>query len=118
MSDVILHLAPAGRWRTWPAGTAYLPEAYEADGFVHCTAGDELMLAVANRFYGDGPGAFVALTIDPGQLTSELRWEASVDGLAPLFPHVYGPIDAAAVMAVRPVLRAPDGRFTGFGAAQ
>ncbi|MFN8507734.1 MAG: DUF952 domain-containing protein [Dehalococcoidia bacterium] len=118
MSDVILHLAPAERWRTWPAGAAYLPEAYAADGFVHCTAGDELMLAVANRFYGEVPGDFVALTIDPARLTSELRWEASGDDLAPLFPHVYGPIDADAVLAVRPMVRAAGGRFIGFGSDQ
>jgi len=118
MGDVILHLAPAERWRTWPEGKSYLPDAYADDGFVHCTAGDELMLAVANRFYREVPGAFVALTIDPGLLTPEVRWEASGDELAPLFPHVYGPIDAAAVVGVRPVLRAADGTCTGYGAAQ
>jgi uncharacterized protein (DUF952 family) len=83
----IYHLAPAARWRGWPAGRPYLPAEYGADGFVHCTAGDELMLKVANRFYRGASGDFVLLVIDPGRLTSELRWERSGDDLAPLFPH-------------------------------
>ena len=63
----IFHLAPAARWRDWPAEQPYLPAEYAADGFIHCTAGDELMLQVANRFYRDVPGAFVLLVIDPAR---------------------------------------------------
>ena len=110
----IYHLAPAARWRDWPAGAGYLPAEYDADGFVHCTAGDELMLAVANRFYRTAPGDFVLLVIDPARLTSPLRWEQSTDGLAPLFPHIYGPIDRAAVVEVREVRRGQDGAFLGW----
>jgi uncharacterized protein (DUF952 family) len=113
-TTLIYHLAPAARWHAWPSGEGYLPAEYEADGFVHCTAGDDLMLRVANRFYRDAPGDFVLLEIAPARLTSELRWEASGDDLAPAFPHVYGPIDRAAIVAVRAVRRAPDGAFLGW----
>jgi uncharacterized protein (DUF952 family) len=112
--ELIYHLAPAERWRTWPADRPYLPADYDADGFVHCTAGDELMLAVANRFYQATPGDFVLLAIDPARLTAPVRWEQPADGLAPLFPHIYGPIDQAAVLEVRAVRRAADGRFLGW----
>jgi uncharacterized protein (DUF952 family) len=112
--ELIYHLAPAERWRSWPAAQPYLPAEYEADGFVHCTAGDELMLAVANRFYHATPGDFVLLVINPARLTAALKWEPSADGLAPLFPHIYGPIDRAAVLEVRAVRRATDGRFVGW----
>src|SRR5690242_6276625 len=47
MMNYIYHLAPAARWREWPAEQAYLPAEYAADGFIHCTAGDELMRSVA-----------------------------------------------------------------------
>jgi uncharacterized protein (DUF952 family) len=112
--QLIYHLAPAERWHGWPAGTPYLPAEYSADGFVHCTAGEALMLQVANSFYRHAPGDFVMLSIDPGQLTAPLKWEQSTDGLASLFPHIYGPIDQAAIVEVRAVRRAADGEFLGW----
>jgi uncharacterized protein (DUF952 family) len=111
---MIYHLAPATRWRDWPARAPYLPAEYEADGFVHCTAGDTLMLQVANSFYRDVLGDFVLLVIEPDRLASPLKWELSTDGLAQLFPHIYGPIDRAAVVEVRPVRRGVDGEFLGW----
>jgi uncharacterized protein (DUF952 family) len=110
----IYHLAPADRWREWPTGQPYLPVEYAADGFVHCTAGDALMIAVANRFYRMTSGDYVLLVIDPTRLTAPLKWEPSTDGLAALFPHIYGPIDRAAVVEVRAVRRADDGEFLGW----
>ena len=112
--DTIYHLAPAARWRDWPASEPYLPAEYDADGFIHCTAGDELMLKVANVVYRDAPGDFVLLVIDPQQLTAPLKWEQSTDALAALFPHIYGPIDRAAVVEVRPIRRGVDGTFLGW----
>ena len=32
----------------------------------------------------------------------------------PKFPHIYGPLNRDAIVAIRRVLRAPDGTFTGF----
>jgi len=118
MDGPILHLAPADRWEGWPPGEAYLPDAYEADGFVHCTAGDALMLTVANRFYRDTAGPFVALSIDPARLTAPLRWEAATDAPDTLFPHLYGAIDAGAVVGVRAMLRDDTGAFVGYGPPQ
>jgi uncharacterized protein (DUF952 family) len=112
--DTIYHLAPAARWHTWPAGAPYLPTEYEADGFIHCTAGDQLMLKVANTVYRDVSGDFVLLEIDPQRLTAALKWERSTDGLAAMFPHIYGPIDQAAVVEVRAVRRAANGEFVGW----
>ena len=79
------------------------------------------MLSVANRFYHDAPGEFVLLVIDPARLSAPLRWEAPVHpsggvgpDLAPLFPHIYGPIDRAAIVEVRAVRRTEDGTFLGW----
>jgi uncharacterized protein (DUF952 family) len=54
------------------------------------------------------------LVIDPARLTAPLKWEPSGDDLATLFPHIYGPIDRAAVQEVRAVRRAADGEFLGW----
>lgn len=111
---IIYHLAPAERWQRWADGAGYLPAEYDADGFVHCTAGEELMLQVANRYYRSIPGDFVVLAIDPARLSSPLRWERPADDLAPHFPHVYGPIDRAAIVSVHPAHRSADGTFRGW----
>ena len=39
---------------------------------------------------------------------------APLSQFAPVFPHIYGPIDRAAVVAVRPARRAEDGTFVGW----
>ncbi len=115
---LIYHMALATRWQTWPVGHDYLPSDYAKDGFVHCTAGDELMIKVANRFYRDVPGDFVVLVVDTDRLTSPLVWEAPTPGdtLAPLFPHIYGPINATAVVATKPLQRDATGMFVRIGA--
>jgi uncharacterized protein (DUF952 family) len=112
----IYHLAPAARWAAWPQHVPYLPAEYDADGFVHCTAGAELMIAIANRFYRSAPGAFVVLEIAPERLTAPLRWEAPADEdpLAPIFPHIYGPIAHAAVVSAHRLRRDDDGTFLGW----
>jgi uncharacterized protein (DUF952 family) len=111
--STIYHLCPVARWNAWPAETPYLPEPYEQDGFIHCTAGDELLLQVANRFYRTVPGDFVALVIETNLLTSRLVWEAPSPGdtLAPQFPHIYGPINPGAIVDVRSMQRDGTGTF-------
>ena len=90
---------------------------------MHCTGDDDTMLAVANRFYRGETEPLVVLSLESSRLTSEVRWEAPAhpDGSAPRneprFPHVYGPIDVAAVVGVRRLVRDADGRFTDYEAS-
>jgi len=115
---IIHHLALAAEYAATPAGQPYLPAAYAADGFIHCTLEPDVLLVVANRFYQGAPGEFVVLDVDPARLAAEVRYEAGQPP-APegsvlagvLFPHIYGPINCEAVVAVRQARRAPDGRF-------
>ncbi len=104
-STIIFHMAPAERWTTWPDHEPYVPAEFAVDGFVHCTAGEELMARVANTLYRDTGGDFVLLVIDVDALTAPVRWEA------PHFPHIYGPINREAIIAVRRIQRAADGAF-------
>jgi uncharacterized protein (DUF952 family) len=116
---VILHLMPSADWARWRGDGPYEPASMATEGFVHCTGDDELMLTVANRFYADESDLLV-VTLDERRLTSEVRWEAPAhpDGSAPAeseprFPHVYGPLDGAAVVEVRRLRRSGD-RFVGY----
>ncbi len=112
---VTLHLVPAERWDAWRAdpdpAAGYAPAAFEAEGFVHCTDGDDEMLAVANRFYAGEPGAFIVLDLDLALAGAPWRYD---DPGRP-YPHVYGHLRRDAVRGVRAVLRDADGRFAGYG---
>jgi uncharacterized protein (DUF952 family) len=111
---VTRHLIRADEWAAWqrdpdPAAT-YVPAGYEADGFVHCTDGDDALLATGDRHYRDVPGAFVALDVDLARVGAPWRY----DDPAGVYPHVYGPLRRDAVRRVRPVRRTANGRFVGY----
>ena len=111
MTRPTLHLVPEGVWDAHDPAEPYLPAAYPEDGFVHCTDGDEAMIAVANRFYRDDPRPFLLLTLDLDRTASRWRF----DDPSGIYPHVYGPIDKAAVTDVRRMVRGPTGRFESIG---
>jgi uncharacterized protein (DUF952 family) len=119
---VILHLLPRWIAESLDPGDAYLPSTFAADGFIHCSPSDEVMLAVANRFYADGDDELVVWTVDEDALVAEVRWEPPDHGPQPgvpddvRFPHVYGPIDVRAVVGTRGLVRGPAGgpAFVGY----
>jgi uncharacterized protein (DUF952 family) len=78
------------------------------EGFVHCSRRDQVA-ATANRFYGD-LDELVLLTIDEAALDVPVLDEDLYD-TGETFPHVYGPIPVAAVVAAQLWTRAPNGSF-------
>ena len=109
MSRRSLHMLPAAAWAERDPTSAYAPPTLAAEGFIHCTDGDDGMMATANRFYRDDPRPFVVLTLDLETTGSPWRF----DDPDRRFPHVYGTIDPRAVLGVRRLVRDPDGLFTG-----
>lgn len=115
---MIHHLLPAADWAA-AGGGVVVPTSLRTEGFVHCSADDATVLAVANAFYRDVTEPMVVLDLDDEVMGDDLRWEppAHPDGRPAdpdeaLFPHLYAPIDPSMVVAVRQVLRSPDGTFT------
>ena len=109
-----MHLAPAARFRAVPAGADYLPGDFAHDGFIHCTREPEVLLEVANAFSRDAPGEMRVLVMDPARVRAEVRFEAAAHPRGPddpLFPHIYGPLNTDAIVAVRPAVRAIDGAY-------
>ena len=103
------HLVPKSWYRAQPEDRGFLPEPFDTDGFVHLTYGLDDVLAVGDLFYRADPRPYLLLTIDLEQITSEVRH----DDDSGRYPHVYGPLDRAAIIAIHRVERAPDGSFTG-----
>jgi uncharacterized protein (DUF952 family) len=101
------HLTPRPYWEGSDPSAPYTPEAFSAEGFVHCTDGIENVVAVANRYYAGDPRPHVVLTIDLDRITAPVRYEDA----SRIYPHVYGAIERAAIVAVADMARRPDGRF-------
>jgi uncharacterized protein (DUF952 family) len=104
------HLVPRAQWEARDPYVPYAAPSLETEGFIHCTDGEAAMVATANKFYRDDPGDFVVLALDLDATGSPWR----IDEPGKPYPHVYGPIAASAVLAVRPFRRTRDGTFTGF----
>jgi uncharacterized protein (DUF952 family) len=68
---------------------------------------------VANLFYKGVPD-LVVLVIDPDRVRSEIRYE-QVPGAEAPFPHIYGPLNADAVVGTWPLEAGSDGEFAFTG---
>jgi uncharacterized protein (DUF952 family) len=75
------------------------------DGYIHLSAADQVAATAAKYFAGRTDLVLVA--IDSSRLGDRLKWEPARDGA--LFPHLYGPLDPAAAVDVRPMPLGPDG---------
>jgi uncharacterized protein (DUF952 family) len=105
------HLVPAPDWAAAATADPYRAASLDDEGFIHCTDGSRELVATANRHYRGDPRPFVVLAVDLDRVTA--RW--SVEDPAGIYPHVYGPIDRAAIMDVAPIERDPAGRFLAIG---
>jgi len=87
----------------------YRPESLANEGFVHLSYADQVQ-GVANDRYRDA-AALQVLEIDPGRLTDPIKVEDSY-GKGIAFPHLYGPLPVAAVIAIHPLPRDRHETFT------
>jgi uncharacterized protein (DUF952 family) len=104
------HLVPAETWATSDATRPYEAASLADEGFVHCTDGVGELVATANRHLRGDPRPYRVLTLDLERVGSPWRYD---DPGRP-YPHVYGPIDRAAIVSVGTIERDPDGRFVAF----
>ncbi len=106
-AGVTYHLVPASVWDLGRSEAMYTPEAYEADGFIHCTNGIDQLVTVANWFYVPDVREFRVLVLDVAKIKSEVRYDDEEE----VFPHIYGPLNTDAVIGEFAVTRSDDGTF-------
>jgi uncharacterized protein (DUF952 family) len=95
----------------WPIdGSELVAASVGTEGFAHCSFARDVAES-ANRYFA-ADAELVALEIDPALVTAPVKIEHSqLRGSD--FPHVYGAIPVAAVIASWPLERGPDGlRFS------
>ncbi|WP_328354566.1 DUF952 domain-containing protein [Mycobacterium sp. NBC_00419] len=109
--DFLLHLCGRRDWAQARQSGELCPPSLTDVGFVHLSAPHQVHLP-ANRLFA-GRTDLVLLRIDPQALTAPVRWEPGVptDPESMLFPHLYGPLPADAVVEVVPYPPGPDGSF-------
>jgi uncharacterized protein (DUF952 family) len=102
----IYKICTAAEWHEAEHAGAYRGSAVDRqDGFIHfSTAGQSVETA---RKWFAGQRDLVLVAVDGGVLGARLKWEPSRGGA--LFPHLYGPLDLAAVKWARPLPLGDDG---------
>ncbi|MEU9981515.1 DUF952 domain-containing protein [Streptomyces sp. NPDC050856] len=112
---MLYHVVPLADWSVHPE-EPYAPPSLAAEGFVHCSPDEATALGIADAFHRRAPGPLLVLRIDESLLSADVRWESADGGDGadgPLFPHVYGPVERAAVTGLLEVRRDADGRAEG-----
>ncbi|MDG5776698.1 DUF952 domain-containing protein [Haloarculaceae archaeon H-GB2-1] len=102
----MFHVVEADRWAEHDADDPYAPDSLDEEGFVHA-ATNETVQWVGQQFYADADDPRL-LVLDREALDAEVRYESGRDGA---FPHVYGEIDADAIVDVIQFERDEAGRY-------
>lgn len=105
----VLHVADRSDWASAQAAGRYEVSSrgrtLADEGFIH-TSTSRQVGGVLDRFYADlDPAGLVLLVLDVDRLDqagSPVRWDEVTGAPAP-FPHIYGPIVPAAVVAELPL---------------
>jgi uncharacterized protein (DUF952 family) len=105
MNDVAYKILSADQFAALQAGDFVGAPIDIADGFIHLSTALQVAGTVEKHFAGR-TDLFIA-AIDLKALGEKIRWEIS-RGEA-LFPHLYGRLEAANVIAAIPLVRQPDG---------
>lgn len=109
--QTLLHICTRDEWDETRRTGERRPESLDSQGFVHLSAPYQVHLP-ANRLFA-GRTDLMLLRLDPDALAAPVRWEPGVptDPESMLFPHLYGPIPATAVIDITPFLPNVYGEF-------
>lgn len=104
----IYHIVPEQLWREHQSRGEYRGDTLDSEGFIHCST-EEQVIRTANRVFRGREG-LVVLRIDSSRLVSPLVYE-DTSGAGEDFPHIYGPLNRAAVEGSQPLRIGADGLF-------
>ena len=93
----IFHVTTAADWNAAKQKNYYEAPSLKEEGFIHCSQ-EHQVAGVLERYFA-GQDGLVKLVIDTDKLSSRFvfDWSPSTQDT---FPHVYGPINADAVVDV------------------
>ncbi|MGB8647146.1 MAG: DUF952 domain-containing protein [Anaerolineae bacterium] len=104
---ITYHLVSQVYFDSLDAKTDYLPAPFVQDGFIHCTDDPQEMARIANLFYRSEQPPHLYLYIDKDRVRAPIRY----DDAEQRYPHIYGPLNRDAIVAIREAARDGEGRF-------
>ena len=96
---MIYHATTRADWQQQADAATYEAANLHTEGFIHLSETHQVA-GVLHRYYQNTPDLLL-LHVDPDKLAAELTYEPATNN--ELFPHLYGPIDRAAIMEVQPI---------------
>lgn len=93
----IYHVTTAQEWQEAQRKGYYEAPSLATEGFIHCS--EERQVAGVLQRYFAGKHNLLKLVIDTARLQHRLQYDLS-PSVNETFPHVYGPINLDAVVAV------------------
>lgn len=107
MAQVIYKICRASEWRDAEQAGEFRGAAIDlSDGYIHFSTGEQVAETAARHFAGMDDLVLVAVAA--AALGPALKWEPSRGGA--LFPHMYGVLTPEAVLWVKSLPLAGDGR--------
>ena len=106
---VIYQITRKTDWETALAAELYATASLVNEGFIHCSTAEQVIVT-ANRLFG-GKRDLVLLCIETERVKAEIHYE-NLEGGTNLFPHVYGALQIASIVAVHDFPPQDDGRFS------
>lgn len=106
---MILHITTQEEWKAALDAGSYRADSLETEGFIHCSTAGQVIGVANERFHGRAD--LVLLCIDPAHLDAALIYEDCYE-TGQQFPHIYGPLNLNAVVAVVDFPPDADGSFT------
>ena len=93
---LIYHIVLPEVWEKFKNENEYEAESLQTEGFIHCSYRGQLD-DVLERYYEDADRVLI-LHINPHHLSARFAAEPSTD--REIYPHIYGPVNRAAIVDV------------------
>lgn len=97
--DLLYHIVSVADWATFEGKPAYEAASLQTEGFIHLSL-KEQVAGVLDRYYRQRQDLLL-LHLEPARLIHDVKFEVSTNNER--FPHLYGPINKEAVIAVEPL---------------
>lgn len=96
---IVYHLVWQSDWNTCRDGKYYRPASLDCEGFVHATRELDWVLRVANQLFpARGDDELLLIALQESLVGVPVRDEDP--GVGHRFPHIFGPINLAAVAGI------------------